>query len=332
MNRRPPIILGAGLSGCLAGIMNSDALILESKDEESMKKSPEHKAVLRFRTDKVSRVTGIPFRSVQVRKSVWSDGQEWRLPDIRLTNMYSKKVADGYYDRSIVNLETVTRYIAPEDFHLRLLNQLHNRIIYQSNVVEISNETIKTSSIGDISRQSAPVISTLPIPVMSRILKLDSPVGPSAARPVYVQRWRIKNCDLNVSMYYPDEKFLVYRASVLGDLLTIESVREPDDKMEARFNILEVQKSLGICDSDLTFIDDGKQIGKLNYNISEEARKNWILNLTINHGIYSLGRFAVWKAILQDDVCQDVESIRGWISAGTNYDLFKSMHNGVCNA
>lgn len=325
------IILGAGLSGCLAGIMNSNALILEARTQEAMCKSPEHKAVLRFRTDKISRVTGIQFRPVQVRKSVWSDGREYRLPDIRLTNMYSRKVSGGYYDRSIINLDTVTRYIAPEDFHLRLLNQLKNRVHYDHAVLGIDHEKIQVKDKNPITRGDSPIVSTLPIPLMSQILGVPSPVDRQASKPVYVQRWRVKNCDLNLSMYYPDERLSVYRASVLGSLLTIESMSKVSPS-ETRFNFLEVLKSLGILENDLEYIDEGTQLGKLNYNISEDARKNWILGLTVNHRIYSLGRYAVWKNILQDDVCQDIESIRGWISAGTNYDLFKSMNNGVCNA
>lgn len=319
------IILGAGLSGCLAGIMNPDAKILEAKDRDSFLQSPEHKAVLRFRSDKISRITGIPFRQVQVRKSIWCNGTEYRLPDIRFTNMYSKKVIGGYYDRSIVNLETVTRWVAPEDFHQQVLRQCGHRVQYGSKVSMIDKEQVALVDFTSIRRDGGPIISTLAMPLIAKILNIESPVNFSAGRRVHVTRFRVKNCDLNVSMYYPDDQYPVYRASLMRDLLSIELIREPKDPNEARMCYLEVLASLGIDGSDVSIVDEGSQIGKLDYRLDDRTRKSWILKLTMDYNIFSLGRFAVWKNILQDDVYDDAMRIRGWINSGSHYDMMKDV-------
>lgn len=328
-----PIILGAGLSGCLAGIMHPEAVIVEAKTEKAFKASPEHKAVLRFRTNNISQLTGIPFKEVQVRKSIWYQGREYRFPDIRLTNLYSRKVSDGYFDRSIVNLETVTRWLPPEDFHLRMLGKVNGRVHFGCKITGITNDHISVLRDGarpdeesPMTRSECPVISTIAMPIMAKILGVESPVSFSSGKKVFVVRLRIKNSNLNISMYYPDPEFPVYRSSVMGDILSVEFIENlipeqlPSIKSEALYTVLE---SLGINPLDVEILDEGSQLGKISYNVNERTRKNWVLKLTLDHWIYSLGRFALWKNILQDDVYHDALKIRQFIESGTHYDFIK---------
>ena len=333
-------ILGAGLSGCLAGVMNPEATIIEAKTEAAFKASPEHKAVLRFRTNKISQLTGIPFKEVQVRKSIWYQDREFRFPDIRLTNMYSRKVADGYFDRSIVNLETVTRWLPPEDFHVRILSKVAGRVRFGYKIGEISKTHIgvvldgrRPDEMSPLSREG-PIISTIAMPIMAKILGLESPVQFSSGKKVYVVRLRVQNSNLNVSMYYPDPDLPVYRASVMGDVLSIEMIQDMlpvlpamiPELIEAQKYVLTVLNSLGIDIKDVSSIDQGSQLGKISYAVDDRIRKNWILKLTLEHGIYSLGRFALWKNILQDDVFEDSMKIRSFIESGTHYEYFRDVH------
>lgn len=329
-------ILGAGLSGCLAGIMNPDATIIEAKTEQAFKASPEHKAVLRFRTNNIPQVTGIPFKQVQVRKSIWYQGYEHRHPNIRLTNLYSRKVSGGYFDRSIVNLETVTRWLPPEDFHLKMLSKVAGRVRFGHSVREVSKNQLLLNLDGAreaepsllIRGDSSPIISTIAMPLMAKILGLSSPVSFSSGKKVYVIRLRVKNANLNVSMYYPDPDFPVYRASVMGNVLSIELIQDLFDKYQdkyARSFIDEVLHSFGIDFTDTEPMDEGSQLGKINYDTDDRTRKNFILKLTLEYGIYSLGRFALWKNILQDDVYEDAMKIRAFINSGTHYEYFGAI-------
>lgn len=321
-------ILGAGLSGCLAGIVIPESTILEAKEESEFLKSPEHKAVLRFRTANISQITGIKFQEVQVRKSIWYENREYRLPDIRFTNMYSRKVADGYFDRSIVNLETVRRWIAPEDFHVQMLKKCNGRVRFGYKIAELDKDYILVHRAGadheSPMKRQGPIISTVAMPIMAKILHLESPINFQAGKKVYVIRYRVKNANLNLSMYYPSPQTPVYRASVMKDVLSIEMVEElrPKDGGVVHYEE-EVLNSLGIDSSDITYLDEGSQLGKISYNVDERLRKNWVYRLTAEHWIYSLGRFAIWKNILQDDVYEDVQKIRGYIESGTHYDFYR---------
>lgn len=322
-------ILGAGLSGALAAILNSDATVIEGKQQKDFMTSPEHKAVLRFRSDKISKITGIPFRFVQVRKSIWYERKEYRLPDIRFTNLYSRKVANGYYDRSIVNLETVPRYIPPENFHALLIEQIKHRTMFGSPVQQLakSSVTIKPREGAGQVLNCPAIISTIAMPITAKLLGVRSPVEFSSGRKVWVRRYRVSNCDLNLSMYYPSVDTPVYRASVMKDLLSVESVKDLTDDEDVDTYMNEVFDSLGLDVMDTTFLDQGSQLGKLDYAVDDSVRKNFILKLTLEYGIYSLGRFAIWKNILQDDVYDDALRIRGWVGSGTHYDM---MRESIC--
>lgn len=330
-------ILGAGLSGCLAAIANPEATILEAKSEGEFLKSPEHKAVLRFRTPNISQITGIPFKEVQVRKSIWFEDREYRLPDIRFTNMYSRKVADGYFDRSIVNLDTVRRWIAPEDFHVRMLKKCNGRIKFGQKIKGVDKDWLLVQHGPEDGvdeapiKRAGPVISTIALPIMAKVLGLPSPVSFQAGKKVYVVRYRVKNSNLNLSMYYPSPETPVYRASVMKDVLSIEMIHNQHVESWLRSGeqatnpewTEQVLESLGIDNNDLTYLDEGSQLGKISYNLDERVRKNWIFRLTNEYWIYSLGRFAIWKNILQDDVYDDVQKIRGYIESGTHYDFYR---------
>jgi hypothetical protein len=61
-------IVGAGMAGCLAGVLNPTATIYEAA--ESFQQN--HDAVLRFRDDQVSKQVGIPFKKVKVRKGIYA--------------------------------------------------------------------------------------------------------------------------------------------------------------------------------------------------------------------------------------------------------------------
>src|SRR5690606_13136758 len=127
MSRGAPIIVGAGLAGLVAAHAWPNSPLLEAAPSPG----PMHKALLRFRSEAVSNLTGIDFRRVQVRKGLWAGGA-FRAPDIRLANLYAQKVLGaaglGSGERSIWNLAPVERYVAPDNFYERLLEQVGSRV------------------------------------------------------------------------------------------------------------------------------------------------------------------------------------------------------------
>jgi hypothetical protein len=289
------IILGAGLSGLIAATINPQAKVFEasSRDKQS------HRAVLRFRTPAVGDAVGIPFRKIRVYKNIWVDGKFYD-PNVQLSNWYSSKVAGGYFDRSIWKTDAVDRYIAPEDFILRLIDQVGDRVQWETPVEELPKDKV--------------VISTIP---MNKMLALAGIAKPDALdfrfSPIRVQRFRVKNADVFQTIYYPSPGTAAYRASITGDLLIVESV---DDAGYVSSDLLDVLDSFGVTESDIEVIDTNhkQSYGKI-APIDENFRRFVVEILSQKHGIYSLGRFATWRNILLDDVLQDLNVVKRLINA-----------------
>ena len=136
-------IIGAGLSGLLAASQFPEARIYERWPRETIKS---HKALLRFRSDKIGRALGIPFKEVTVHKAIWSEGK-FVQPNPKVCNQYSLKVAGTIEDRSIWNIDTCKRWIAPENLHDLLLKRFKDRIEWNWNDSMLGLLPIKNNKI-----------------------------------------------------------------------------------------------------------------------------------------------------------------------------------------
>lgn len=286
-------IWGAGLAGLVAAQAFQNATILERRE-----KSPEgtHKALLRFRSPAVGEFLGIPFRPVTVRKGIWFD-EQYVEPTIQLANWYARKVIGRLADRSIWNLDTVERYIAPEDLVPQLLERFASRIEWGRSV-----NTRDVPGNGDVA-----VLSTLPIGFLETLLPLEFSCVPAFERQkISVKRWRVANCDLHQTVYFPDRSYDLYRASITGDLLIAEFVGDG----AAHPVVMDLCCAFGLAFKDLIPIDDvSQEYGKI-VPVDEGWRRSFVFQASQQFGVYSLGRFGTWRNILIDDVLQDVNVIR----------------------
>ena len=284
------IIYRAGLTGCLAAIINPDATILD------MNKGPfKHKAVLRFRSDEISKATGIPFKKIKVTKHVFDDaiGKYVGL-DPFYHNEYSQKVIGGIYDRSIGNMEPVTRWLAPDNFHEQMIDMIGDRIYWDSEY--------------DLS--DAPVINTLPLPSMLQMLGQEEEIGlDENYNGIYVTTLDVDiDCDVHQTVYFPDANSPWYRATLEGDKIIIECVRELEDN-----EWVHIPRIFAIQDYRLDSFNHYQNIGKI-APVDESLRREAICMLTEHHNIYSLGRTATWRNILLDDCLKDIHQINAMIS------------------
>lgn len=283
-------IWGAGLAGLVAAQAFQNATIIERRE-----KSPEgtHKALLRFRSPAVGEFLGIPFRPVTVRKGIWFNGR-YVEPTIQRANWYARKVIGRLADRSIWNLETVERYIAPEDLVPQLLARFDSRIQW--------GKTVEAT----IVKEDHAVVSTLPIGVLAKLYGGDHP--PLARQAVQVKRWRVRNSDVHQTVYFPDPDIALYRASITGDLLIAEYV--VDDGFTGIGQLGPLLEPFGLRAEECDPIEDvSQEYGKI-APINEAWRRSFVFRMSNEHGVYSLGRFGTWRNILIDDVLQDVNVIR----------------------
>lgn len=295
-------IIGAGLSGLICGALNAQATIYERNPSSFTS----HRAVLRFRTDKIARALGLNFRPVTVRKAIWTQGEE-SPPTPRLANFYSLKVRGILAESSIWNMSASERFIAPEDLHAVLADICGARVEWE--------HEIERGFLRDWHLNGDQIISTVPLPILCRTLEI-APGFPLAYSPITVSRFRVPGCDLFQTIYFPDLLSATYRATLTGSLLTVEAMG-PIPAWELK----DVTDAFGLAGIVLDPVDlnHEQRYGKIAPAPSGE-RKALLHSLTQQHGIYSLGRFATWKNILLDDVYEDITVIRRMMQQ-SHYDV-----------
>lgn len=299
-------IIGSGLAGLIAGTINPEAEIFEL-----MQGRNNHQALLRFRTPDIGDAVGIPFKKVTAYKGIWNKGVNTTLSP-KMISLYSQKVSGKISHRSICNLEPETRYMAPIDFQDMLQANCHDRINYDQ-------------SLAYILRYDGPILSTIPMNVLARELLMEYLLDDELeiindVRPVYVTRYHLLDCEAYMTYYYPDPDLNVYRASISGDTLIIESMDKTEEK-----DFLAVTRSFGLYKSRMTLqlMNHEQNNGKMKL-IDERTRKKFILQATLEHGIYSVGRFAIWKDVVLDDVYQDLIRINKFINRD-KYEHYRDL-------
>jgi hypothetical protein len=297
-------IIGAGLSGCIAGFIFPNATIYERNTEFTNN----HQGLLRFRTNKISELTGIPFTKVEINKYIWSN-RDFRQPNPNLINLYSQKVTGRISDRSISNLTGGTRYIAPIDFHNQLQKKLQKSIEYGV-----------SADLHSMDRK-IPIITTAPL--NKTLEQLDkSPISFGFNHStINIKKYIIPGCDIFQTIYFPDMETDIYRASITGDMLIIESIGPIDDRDVDLVSELFAVDGLNLIEN----YSGTQKLGKI-IPLENNLRKNILYKLSHFYNIWSLGRYACWRNILLDDVLEDAYHIRRMISQHI-YDVRKDLKN-----
>lgn len=317
------IIYGAGLTGLIAANIFQRSHTVEIR-EAQMKLPHNHQALLRFRSPKVGQAVGIPFREVTVHKAALVNGELTTTPNLLSNNLYSRKVTGSFHNRSILNLEPTKRWIAPRGFNDQLAAQLGDRIIYG----EALDEEILQKRFLDVQKNTfiqEEWLSTIPLPTMIALAKwkpLDL-----QSRSIAVVHGIISHprCDLYQTIYFPDPNINYYRASITGNQFILEynNFQPPTFKGYEIPDVRPVLYHFGMQDVDVEFETlltvTFQKHGKILPSVDDQERKRTILALTDLARIYSLGRFAVWRQILQDDVIQDIDRINVWMGERSGY-------------
>lgn len=272
-----------------------------------------HGALLRFRSDAVARATGIHLKKVRVTKDVVS---AWPGTAIAHANMYSLKVTGSIVTRSIIDTAPVERWVAPPDFMAQLARDVH--IEYDTELTELG-----------VTGEDA-TISTIPMPALMKIAEWPRVLMGFPSRPIWTLNVRISvpAIELYQTLYFPDHDVPYYRASLTGNLLTIEYAGEDHEGIalrtstELRNDVIAVLTQFGITgaawgSSAIKF--RRQHFGKI-LPVDETERKSFIVGMTDLHNVYSLGRFATWRQIILDDVVKDVEWIAQAILQRSKYD------------
>jgi hypothetical protein len=301
-------IIGAGMAGLIAAHMlrRHEPVIWEA--QPSLPNN--HNALLRFRSDVVSKATGIPFKKVTVQKAICLDGEIIDKPNIRLANMYSQKVTGTGMARSILKLDTVERFIAPPDFISQLSKGL--RIEYGCQV--------KGEGWIDAGADH-PIISTIPMPYLMTMLSWNEHTEFNYRTIHTVSATLTAPIDLYQTLYYPGIEHQWYRASITGNLIQLEMMDCHESRFQAELPSTCIEIALSHFGLKSGFEDaktTTQKYGKIS-PIDNNVRKQFILWASDQFNIYSLGRFATWRQLLLDDLVQDVQIIDNFITQRDAY-------------
>jgi hypothetical protein len=300
------LIIGSGLSGLLVGniLRKKNPIILEKQKELPNN----HKALLRFRSDKVSKATGIPFKRVTVSKACFYKNSMHSVTNLQMSNEYSYKVTGNYEGRSIMNLETSERYIAPENLIEQMANGLN--IMYNFNILK--NKL-------DIRNENETIISTMPMIELMKLLDWKD-IPNFATKPIWTFTADIKvKCDLYQTIYFPEYSYPYYRISITGKKLIVECMQEVGLDI---FNLKFILEKFFRIESEIeNFKKHYQEFGKL-VETDKKTCKKFISWATKEHNIYSLGRWGLHRQILMDDVVDDIFVINHLIETG-NYGVMK---------
>jgi len=301
------VIVGAGLAGLIAACHFKDATIIDAASGPMAT----HQALLRFRTTAVSELTGIPFKQVTVQKAISGPNGLKTTCSIKDSNEYAYKVSGGVTGRSINNLEPVVRYIAPDDFYERLIGRHHKRINWG---IPLTSEFLEVAK--------ADVISTAPMPVNLTAAGIahGTSFGSFSKAPIDVWRCKLKcPSDVYQTIYFPQADRLLFRASITGDTLIVESLQLLPEgrRCTGLVSYRDVWETFGLHESQLDLASattSTQPFGKI-VDMPKADREALMHELTNAHNIFSLGRFATWRNILLDDVVDDIDAISRLINA-----------------
>lgn len=304
-------IIGAGMAGLLAAnvLRRHKPVVYEQKSSLPLN----HSALLRFRTEAVSRATGIPFRKVIVHKAVVDEsGNIHHKANIKMSNQYAQKVVGRIISRSILSLDSAERFIAPNDF-----------VEQMAACVDIRFDT--PVNFEAYKPEYGPSISTIPMPVLMEQLDWNKQTMPLfESKPVWVLSAEILDPTVDVyqTLYFSDPELPLYRASITGNRIIMEFLSHPD--LGPR-GIDWCLRMFGIRSSMMTDETISVQrYGKIT-PIDESIRKNFIFTTSEQRHIYSLGRFATWRQILLDDLVDDISFIESFIVQRDLYSAQKSI-------
>ena len=317
------LIIGTGLAGSIAyhALRAFKPTCLDRRPEPEEGMLGLHPAVMRLRDRQVADIIGAKFREVRISKAIFMDDRLYTVSDIRLNNLYSRKVYGALGRRSLNSLEEETRYIMPEGYPAPE-STLWGRSVaeIEPGVVYVNTPEGKTEK-----HKYRHLISTIPMEHL--IAKLKYPGGFTELEfeftPIKVLHIKLKiPSSVNQTIYFPSPMTSVYRITIQSQDVIIESIEETGDWVAL------LQRAFGLdsydFDYDATRMDDWKTmpIGKIS-PMNENHRLRCIMWLTDEYNIFSFGRFSVWKPLRTDHLLGDIEKIRRIISATDTESKYK---------
>lgn len=303
------VIIGSGISGLIMYrlISSLNPKIYDAKKIKTALQN--HQTLLRIRDPELSSILGCDLKEIKVDKNIYYRFDITNKCNIKINNLYSLKVCGELNNKSIQNTDTCKRYLI-ENFNL-----IEQKINSSYELFNIKDKELFFRTDKGIKKVKYDYcISTIPLPILLNIInyKIESKFEHKA---IYTLKCKL-NIKSNVyqTIYIPEFRYPVYRASLHGDTLIMESLLPINDKCK--------EFCLDLFGLNNNFLKQEKEyyseFGKL-ISIDDEERLATICMLTNEYNIFSLGRFAIWKSIRIDNVIKDAKQIKKMILSRNKY-------------
>src|SRR4030042_3226346 len=312
------VIIGSGIAGTMAYnyFRALDPEVYEAR--ENRQAFSDNEAIIRMKNPAVGFLFGADMKEVEIEKWIFDNGKYYSQPTPEFVCSYSQKVAKSITSRSIENLGKVKRYLVNTK-----LNIPENKIKYKHKLFDVDDivsddVNYHSLSIHDGIKSYLDIkydvcINTIPLPVITNMFGSKTEKhknGTFKSLDIYTRKI-LFTPDLYVDKYYtvyiPDQDSSIYRVNLSPEGIIFESTEEIgigqcEDLAYSLFRIypMHYDTKQSVCKK----ISEKKIL-----NIDSGIRKRLLYQLTSNHSIYSLGRYAIWKNIGTDDLMQDLIKI-----------------------
>jgi hypothetical protein len=302
-------IIGAGLSGLLAYnfFKNEEIVIFEKNKEENMKFN--HNAILRTKNEEFPRMLGIDYEEVELEKNYLFENKLYLNTTIEMKNNYSMKVSDRLFKRSLnKEYNSRKRFI----FDISTINYDKYKIVYGCNID-------KRENLGDCDF----CISTIPMNSAGKIFNINIKENFNMKDIFITLIYLNIDSELHQTICDCNDLSYIYRMTLNRRIITIESIGEIKER-----NIFEGIKYFGLSVNNISEIKNAIQKNGKIFEISDDIRKAFLLELTLKYNVYSLGRYAIWKPkLMLDDLLSDLYKIRKMMNISKERKIYENYVN-----
>lgn len=312
-------ILGAGLAGTIMySVLNKKATVIEKNSPNANS----HHAVLHFRNPELGRVLDLEFKKIKVQKSIVYQGKHYDTSNLFFSNQYSLKILDTLTERSIRDLDEKERWVTTEATpynHIiknkRLMTDglMTDGALFNHTVKHIAGNTIFVGQNKEpqFEIQADIIINTLPMPTVLNLIGERCSANVKFEHSeiwVYIADLPEGLSEVYQTIYYPDVFYPIYRATLDKNKLIIEATEKCiEGYLKDVLEDFGLEGQQEITSSDFT--ESKQQFGKIK-PLPENVRQSILNTLTVKYGIYSIGRFALWKNVRADDIYKDALMIK----------------------
>jgi hypothetical protein len=315
------LILGAGLAGTMmARILadhNPESKRIVVVDQRPTQNTKNHWALLRFRDLETARALGVGVEEIEVEKAVYWHGQLHYAADITMNNTYSLKAYGNLANRSLKHLGITKRYLP-----LSTPAPLNCEWGYTVKRIEPGLVTTEDAHGTECEIEYEICISTLPMSTLLWVTRgVEFPKVEWQSEPISVFRKKVNKirCEVNQTIYFPESRFNIYRATLERGLFIIEymdmGTESPIDEFEEVIGCFGLPFSRSLFDEVEPKDFHIQEYGKI-VDMDDSLRREIIYQLTDQFNIYSVGRFATWRPLRADQLVKDVYKVERMIKQG----------------